>query len=167
MRMNEYDIDRALEVVRQHAPEFFIYVKYLSDWRDIINQNSDGWAYWSAGTRPASNLEDLISKLMHSISGRNVEEPSVKEFYKALTPIKSFATRHKLPAPVLGGGGSGGSVKVTIELEVKTSASPKTVAEVIGKNLEFGTSKEAFELAMNGASGDGEIVGFEVRPGRA
>lgn len=103
MKMNEYDIDRALDVVRQYAPEFFPYVKYLSDWRDVINQNSDGWAYWAAGTRPASNLEELVTRLMSSIVGAHgAVAPSVREFDKALTPIKSFATRRKLPAPVLG-----------------------------------------------------------------
>lgn len=104
MRMNEHDIDRALFVVGQYAPEFLPYVRYLSDWRDIVNQNSDGWAYWHAGTRPAGTLEDLIDRLMSSIVGAHgAVAPSAREFDKALTPIKSFATRKKLPAPVLGG----------------------------------------------------------------
>jgi hypothetical protein len=103
MWMNESEIDRALEIVGQYAPEFLPYVKYLSDWRDIINRNSDGWPYWSAGTRPSGTLQELVTKLMNSIQGRGGGGPSAREFDKSLTPIKSFATRKNLPAPVLGG----------------------------------------------------------------
>jgi len=114
MWMNEHDIDEALIIVGRNAPEFLPYVKFLSDWRDIINQNSDGWAYWKAGTRPASNLEDGIQKLMQSIRGHRVSPPSARDFDRALTPIRSFATRHKLPAPLLGAESapSSGSVSV-------------------------------------------------------
>lgn len=103
MWMNESEIDEALEIIGKYAPRFLPYVKYLSDWRDIINQNSDGWPYWTAGTRPASRLQELISAIMSKIRGRGAAEPSIRELDRALTPIKSFATRKKLPAPVLGG----------------------------------------------------------------
>lgn len=110
MWMNEHEIDRALDLVGQHAPEFLPYVKYLSDWRDVINQNSDGWPYWSAGTRPAGTLQELISKLVESTYRSGVAAPSEKEFQKALVPIKSFATRKNLPIPVLGGATSSQNV---------------------------------------------------------
>jgi len=109
MWMNEHEIDRALDLVGQYAPEFLPYVKYLSDWRDIINQNSDGWPYWSAGTRPSGALQELVTKLVNSIQSRGSVAPSAREFEKSLTPIKSFATRKKLPVPVLGGEESGSS----------------------------------------------------------
>lgn len=105
MWMNEFEIEQALEIVRAHAPKYLPYVEYLSDWRDIINQNSDGWAYWRGGTKPASKLMDLVNDLVVAIrgtGGRQGGMPTVEEFQKALTPIKSAATRHKLPAPVLG-----------------------------------------------------------------
>jgi hypothetical protein len=107
MWMNEGEIGEALEVVGRHASEYLPYVKYLSDWRDTVNRNSDGWAYWRGGTKPASKLMELISQLMSSIrgwGGVRAERPTIKEFQKALTPIKSAATRHKLPPPILGGG---------------------------------------------------------------
>jgi len=102
MWMNEGEVDEALAVVERRAPEYFPYVKYLSDWRDTINRNSDGWPYWTAGTRCASNLMVLVAKLMDSIRGGRGERPTKKEFDRTLTPIKSCATRHKLPVPTLG-----------------------------------------------------------------
>jgi hypothetical protein len=58
-----------------------------------------------------------------------------------------------------------GRKKVIIELTIKANASTERLVEIIGKNLEFGTSREAFELALDGALGEGEILDFEVRPG--
>lgn len=107
MWMNEHEIDEAVLIVKEYAPEFLPYAKFLSDWRDIINQNSDGWPYWSAGTRPSGALQELVAKLVDSIRGaRGTVAPSAREFVKALTPIKSFATRKNLPVPVLGGEGA-------------------------------------------------------------
>lgn len=102
MWMNDSEIDEALDVTRDRAPEYLPYVKYLSDWRDIINQNSDGWPYWKAGYHCASRLMELTSQLMDGFRDRGTPRPKVKEFDRALTPIKSCATRHKLPVPVLG-----------------------------------------------------------------
>lgn len=107
MWMNEHEIDEALYIVKEYAPEFLPYAKFLSDWRDIVNQNSDGWAYWSAGTRPAKDLQDGIEKLVESIRGRHVSAPSARDLDRTLIPIKSFATRKKLPVPVLGGKAGG------------------------------------------------------------
>ena len=105
MWMNESEIDQALDLVESNAPEYLPYVRFLSDWRETINQNSDGWPYWAAGARCASRLMQLTSQLMMSIRGYggiNVARPEIKQFVKALAPIKSCATRHKLPVPVLG-----------------------------------------------------------------
>jgi hypothetical protein len=101
MWINEHEIDQALDVVGRYAPEYLPYVKYLSDWRETINRNSDGWPYWTAGTRCASKLMELTSQLMNALRDRGTR-PTVKEFAKALPSVKSCATRHKLPAPVLG-----------------------------------------------------------------
>jgi hypothetical protein len=144
MWMNEGEIDDALNVVQHHAPEYLPYIKYLSDWRDTINSNSDGWPYWTAGTRCASKLMELTSTLMSSIrgyGGREVPRPPIQEFSKTLTPIKTCATRHKLPVPVLGGGdgGSGDTIKDDLEFvswvegtlvpDLKASGTVKTAAD--------------------------------------
>lgn len=107
--MNEGEIDEAVQIVGERAQEYFPYVQYLSDWRDIVNRNSDGWPYWKAGAACASKLMDLTADLMNFIRfdyGSTRKAPGLKAFQAALTPIKSCATRHKLPAPVLGRSGS-------------------------------------------------------------
>lgn len=108
MRMNEGEIDQALDLVNE-APEYRRYVEYLSDWRHVINANSDGWCYWKIGSRCARKLEDLIQQLIEWIryggdSPHRLPQPpkpTPEAFRAALRPIKSFATRHKLPAPTL------------------------------------------------------------------
>jgi hypothetical protein len=140
MWMNESEIDEALHIVQRHAPEFAPYVKYLSDWRDTINQNSDGWAYWKAGIRCASNLMDLVERLMSALRERGKTAPTAKEFDRALTPIKSCATRHKLPVPVLGQAASGEEaieddmeyvswVEGTLVPDLKASGTVETAAD--------------------------------------
>lgn len=102
--MNEGEIDEALDIVGARAQEYLPYVQYLSDWRDVVNQNSDGWPYWKAGAACASKLMDLVKDLMNFIRyhyGSTEKAPSLKAFQAALTPIKSCATRHKLPVPEL------------------------------------------------------------------
>ena len=101
MWMNEGEIDEALDLVGHHLPEYLPYVRFLSDWRDTVNANSDGWPYWKAGTRCASTLMTLVTRATSSIRGRGDSLPSKKEFDRALTPIRSCATRHKFPAPAL------------------------------------------------------------------
>lgn len=100
MWMNESEIDHALEIARAETPHLAPYVQYLSDWRDTVNQNSDGWAYWKAGAKCADKLSDLANGIRMSLMHRG-NMPTEAEFRKALTPIKATATRHGLPAPTL------------------------------------------------------------------
>lgn len=57
--------------------------------------------------------------------------------------------------------------KVIIELDIDAKAPVEEVVDVIGANLEYGTSREAFDLALDGALGEGKVVDFKVKPGRA
>lgn len=100
MWMNEAEIDHASRIVETHAPQFFPFAKFLSDWRDTVNNNSDGWPYWKAGASCADKLMTLISKTMDSLRGDG-EMPTEAEFRKSLTPIRAAATRFKLPTPEL------------------------------------------------------------------
>lgn len=100
MWMNEYEIDEVLDTTRRFFPELAPYAQYLSDWRDTVNDNTDGWAYWRSGTRCADKLSGLLSDLKRcAIESR--EPADEAQFKKALTPIKTAATKYKLPAPEL------------------------------------------------------------------
>jgi hypothetical protein len=100
MWMNEYEIDEVLERTRRHLPEIWPYAKFLSDWRDVVNGNSDGWPYWKAGSQCAEKLMDMLKEADAALRRGN-GTASPEAFAKTLTPIKSFATRKNLPCPVL------------------------------------------------------------------
>lgn len=107
MWMNEYDIDDTVRLIHDRHPRFYPYARYLSDWRDIVNRNSDGWPYWSGGSRPARKLMELLDQTVRALRGwpadRGATLPDEKDLRKALAPIKACATRHKLPVPELVG----------------------------------------------------------------
>lgn len=71
------------------------YAAYLARWVCVVNENSDGWPYWKAGAKAAEGLSDL---LYAAVSTRT--EPDEKLLKKALTPMKSLATRKGLPFSV-------------------------------------------------------------------
>lgn len=108
--LNEGEIDQMVERLK-HYPyqEFLPYIQFLSDWRDIVNQNSDGWCYWRIASKSAEKLQTLIHDLdcwiryggdaPHRLP--QLPKPSHEQFRKALTSIRSFATRHKLQVPEL------------------------------------------------------------------
>lgn len=100
MWMNEGEIDQMVEFTKYDAQEYAPYAQYLSDWRDIVNENSDGWPYWKIGAGAATKLMEALQALQDSHRFRG-EAPDDAQFRKALTPIKSFATRRGLPSPEL------------------------------------------------------------------
>lgn len=100
MWLNEHEIDDAYDTLSAHAPEAAPYARYLRDWKDVVNSNSDGWAYWKSGSRPADGLGTLVKQAVDSLRGRGAM-PSETDFKKSLSPIKAAATRFKLEAPTL------------------------------------------------------------------
>lgn len=100
--MNDYDISRALSVLKEEAPELAPFAQYLSDWQDVVNSNSDGWAHWKVGPKAAAGLMAQINRAVESITrGRGDDLPSAAQMKKTLTPIKSACTRYKLTPPNL------------------------------------------------------------------
>lgn len=107
---NEGEIDQLQETL-QHYPyqEYLPYIQYLDEWRRTVNANSDGWAYWKIAAKAAEKLMTALHDLdcwiryggdsPHRLP--QLPKPTHERFLKTLTPIKSFATRHKLPAPTL------------------------------------------------------------------
>jgi hypothetical protein len=109
MWMNEPEIERTVEIIDDHAPQFSAYAKYLSDWRDVVNSNSDGWHSWRAGGKSADKLMTLLQRAVDVVAMRSRDPmPTEQDFKKSLTPIKSLATKHNLTAPTLDEGRSPG-----------------------------------------------------------
>lgn len=86
--MNESEIDQAADRYADH-PVLGPATKLLQRFRDMVNENSDGWAYWPAAPRAAKQLQVLIQ------AGDGTE----KQLKRATTPLKSLCTRRHLPFP--------------------------------------------------------------------
>lgn len=97
--MNEYDIDNTIDTLSRVGSPLAPYARYLGSWRDVINSNSDGWPFWKVGHQAANKLSEVLDAAMSHHRGRLSSEPSVEDARKAVTPIKSAATRHGLPQP--------------------------------------------------------------------
>lgn len=80
--MNAADIDWAVERHARH-PVLSRATKILSALKDLVNANSDGWAYWPHPVRAADKIITLIE------SGDGTEE----DLKKAIVPLKTFLTR--------------------------------------------------------------------------
>lgn len=102
MWMNEHEIERALELVEERLPDVAPYARFLLDWKDVVNANSDGWPYWKPASRAAHRLMEGVSDAVDSLRDSRKSPPSADDLRRALTPIRSFATKHGLPAPTLG-----------------------------------------------------------------
>jgi len=91
--MNTYDIELALETALRFNLPNLIEANYqlirLVNW---TNSNSDGWAYWPKPCRAAKSLMELIETVdPYGWEHEDIDESDLK---RALTPIKSFFTRH-------------------------------------------------------------------------
>jgi hypothetical protein len=105
MFMNHVDIDEALALCERHHPAIAPYARYLRDWRDIVDRNSDGWHSWPGGSRAARGLCALLQQAVNATRRRGVyppiEVPDASLFARTLGPIKACATRRGLPLPTL------------------------------------------------------------------
>jgi hypothetical protein len=100
--MNDFEIDRCVEVLERRDSPVARFARFLADWRDVVNANSDGWSHWQGGSRPASKLSDLVQKATDVALGHDRGElPTDRELTRSLGPIKAAATRHGFQAPVL------------------------------------------------------------------
>ncbi|WP_456718042.1 MULTISPECIES: hypothetical protein [unclassified Bradyrhizobium] len=133
--MNEAEIDNAVEVIKERAPQFYKYAKYLADWRDVVNQSSDGWHSWRAGSKCADTLSALLTAVMSVARGRSKDMPTDAEFKKALTPIRATATKHNLTAPVLADDTPKPKAKAKV-IEALDSEAFVTIAQRHGEDSE-------------------------------
>lgn len=97
--MNEYDIDEAASLLR-HTPVYGPAAIFLQDFKDLINSISDGWHYWSYGTKCAQDLEKIVQEGAHILrpfgayrdTTATATEADVK---KATKKIQTFLKRCK------------------------------------------------------------------------
>jgi len=94
--MNEWDIEEA--VARNRAyPVLGPASRTLEAFKDEINRCSDGWPYWSAATRAARKLMELIEgnhALWYGTAAEDV--PTAAQLKAAYSPIRAFCTRHNV-----------------------------------------------------------------------
>jgi hypothetical protein len=73
----------------------------LARFVELIDDNSDGWPYWSKGPKAAKKLMELIQS--QDVRGRAWDDPCPKltedDLKQAVRPIKAFCTRHKFTFP--------------------------------------------------------------------
>lgn len=104
--LNEDDIQHALGTIEwqnDHGPNLVVAITTLNKLVNWVNDNSDGWAYWSKPTAASKKLQQLVhDRLFGAWDARVAEDITTAELRAALTPIRSFLTRQGVdPAGVL------------------------------------------------------------------
>jgi len=93
MFMNQSEIEWAAS--RQHdCPNVRKGVQLLLKLMEAVNAQSDGWAYWRAGSKATEKLVTLLKtagNLQHGTHGKITAEA----LKKAITPIRSMVTFQK------------------------------------------------------------------------
>lgn len=94
MWMNEYDIDDAVDQI-QHPKHLHRGALFLQAFKDLINSISDGWPYWSYGTKCSKNLQTITSEA--SWPSHRVEHAaaSPEAVHKACQKVRTFLKRCK------------------------------------------------------------------------
>lgn len=90
MSMNQYDIE-LLARNRHACPNVQKAVGLLYRLLQYVNNNSDGWAYWSSPSQASEKLQELLKarcgNLWYDTTGTITEA----ELRKVVTPIKRMA----------------------------------------------------------------------------
>lgn len=88
--LNEYEIDMYSVRFTDEQPNLQYAALALKNLMEWTNSNSDGWAYWRKPLMAARKVMTLLDDSDWSDSN----DVSDGELKAALTPIKSFLTRH-------------------------------------------------------------------------
>ena len=98
--LNENEVDRLVGICAEYAPDIERFAQFLADWKDIVNENSDGWIHWKPAYNASGRLQKLLSDSRISlIESRSL--PDASEFVSSLIPIYKLADKHNLPKPKL------------------------------------------------------------------
>jgi N12 class adenine-specific DNA methylase len=86
--MNEHDIDERAE---REKPGTVIgdAAAHLKDFKEAVNDSSDGWPHWKSAPAAAQRLMSLVQKN---------KKPTPADLAYALQPMTAFRTKHKMPA---------------------------------------------------------------------
>jgi hypothetical protein len=87
--LNEWEIDELADRFDATSARGYA-CQYLRAYKTIVNENSDGWPYWRAGTSVAELLEEIAS-------GRVAAND--ESIGRAVRRIRRFCTRRALPSP--------------------------------------------------------------------
>ena len=90
MWMNESDIECAAHRII-NPPVLVIGATFLKDFCELINSISDGWPYWSYGTKCSNDLQTIIDQGQWPINQRG-HYPNVKP---AIKKVLTFLKRCK------------------------------------------------------------------------
>lgn len=80
MWMNEHEVNTAARRITEDecAPHLVEAAKFLEGFCDLINSISDGWAYWSYGTRCSDDLQTLVNDAQWPAKRETVTPAAVK-----------------------------------------------------------------------------------------
>jgi hypothetical protein len=95
--MNDYDIQMAQQILGSD-PVLGPAIRFLNEFRNEVNEHSDGWAYWSAPLKAAAQLMTLIQTGVNARREGKAHGVTVDNLKRAMAPIKAFMTRRGLAA---------------------------------------------------------------------
>lgn len=93
------EVDEAASLLR-HKPVYGPAAIFLQDFKDLINDISDGWHSWSYGTKCAQDLEKIVQEGVHVLrpwgAYRDTQATATEaDVKKAAKKIQTFLKRCK------------------------------------------------------------------------
>lgn len=93
MSMNQMDIEVAVESCEDH-PVLGPATRFLMAFMEAVNEQSDGWPYWTPARKASSKLQELLTYNTGAwYTPCSVVEATLKDVEKTLAPIKSLVTK--------------------------------------------------------------------------
>ena len=86
MWMNEYEISNATRLIT-NPPIMVKAARFLNEFCELINSISDGWAYWSYGTKCSYDLQEIVYDKQYVARCESVK-PAMKKVLSFLTRCK-------------------------------------------------------------------------------
>ena len=96
MWMNRMEIEDA-ERILGDDPLMGGAARFLKSYMELVDDNSDGWPYWRAGTKCADTLSQMLHDAMGAKRGFTYKyvAPTKEEVVRAVGKIKGFIKRNQ------------------------------------------------------------------------